>query len=129
ARGARRRRAGGRASPRRRLPCPRSTAARRVTMPIRVLLVDDQALMRAGFRMILESEDDLEVVGEAGNGYEALELARRTRPDVVLMDIRMPKMDGVEATRHLAGPDVEDPVKVLILTTFDLDEYVYSALR
>ncbi|HEY8340635.1 MAG TPA: response regulator transcription factor [Egibacteraceae bacterium] len=98
-------------------------------MPIRVLLVDDQALMRAGFRMILESEDDLEVVGEAGNGYEALELARRTRPDVVLMDIRMPKMDGVEATRHLAGPDVEDPVKVLILTTFDLDEYVYSALR
>ena len=98
-------------------------------MTVRILLVDDQALMRAGFRMILESEEGFEVVGEAGDGYEALELVRRTRPDVVLMDIRMPKLDGVEATKRLAGPDVTDPVTVLILTTFDLDEYVYAALR
>ncbi|WP_108667949.1 response regulator [Euzebya rosea] len=96
---------------------------------IRVLLVDDQALMRAGFRMILDAEDDVEVVGEAGDGVEAVEQARRLRPDVVLMDIRMPRMDGVEATRRLAGPEVADPVNVLVLTTFDLDEYVYGALR
>jgi DNA-binding NarL/FixJ family response regulator len=96
---------------------------------IRVLLVDDQALMRAGFRMILESEGDIEVVGEAENGRDAVDLVRTTRPDVVLMDIRMPKMDGVEATRLLAGPDAADPVTVLILTTFDIDEYVYAALR
>mgnify|MGYP000079535062 CR=1 FL=1 len=96
---------------------------------IRVLLVDDQALMRAGFRMILDAEDDVEVVGEAGDGVDAVEQARRLRPDVVLMDVRMPRMDGVEATRRLAGPDVTTPVNVLVLTTFDLDEYVYGALR
>ena len=96
---------------------------------IRVLLVDDQALMRAGFRMILEAEDDIEVIGEAGDGREGVELAQRLRPDLVLMDIRMPKLDGVEATRRIAGPDAARPVNVLVLTTFDLDDYVYGALR
>ena len=98
-------------------------------MTIRVLLADDQALVRTGFRLILASEPGLEVVGEAPDGRMAIELARRARPDVVIMDVRMPVMDGVEATRALAGPDVRDPVKVLILTTFDLDEYVVDALR
>jgi DNA-binding NarL/FixJ family response regulator len=96
---------------------------------IRVLVVDDQGLVRAGFRMILEAQPDVEVVGEAVDGLEAVEAARRLRPDVVLMDIRMPRLDGLEATRRLAGPGASDPVKVLILTTFDLDEYVYEALR
>jgi DNA-binding NarL/FixJ family response regulator len=94
-----------------------------------VLLVDDQPLLRTGFRMILSAETDLRVVGEAGDGASAVELARRLRPDVVLMDIRMPGMDGIQATRALAGPGVEDPVKVLILTTFGLDEYVIESLR
>src|SRR3989442_573212 len=98
-------------------------------MTIRILLVDDQPLLRTGFRMILSAEPNLEVVGEAADGRAGVELARRVRADVVLMDIRMPVMDGVEATRRLAGPNVEDPVKVLILTTFDLDEYVVEALR
>ena len=96
---------------------------------IRLLVVDDQALVRTGFRMILDAEPDLEVVGEAGDGIEAVERFREVRPDVVLMDVRMPRMDGVEATRHLAGPDVADPARVLVLTTFDLDEHVYDALR
>jgi DNA-binding NarL/FixJ family response regulator len=96
---------------------------------IRVLVVDDQALVRTGFSMILGAEADIEVVGEAANGVEAIEAARSLRPDVVLMDIRMPVMDGVEATRHIAGPEVADALKVLILTTFDLDEYVFDALR
>ena len=96
---------------------------------IRVLVVDDQGLVRAGFRMILEAQPDVEVVGEAVDGLEAVAAARRLRPDVVLMDVRMPRLDGLEATRRLAGPGVGDPVKVLILTTFDLDEYVYEALR
>ncbi len=96
---------------------------------IRVLVVDDQGLVRAGFRMILEAQPDVEVVGEAVDGLEAVEAARRLRPDVVLMDIRMPRLDGLEATRRLAGPGASNPVKVLILTTFDLDEYVYEALR
>ena len=98
-------------------------------MTIRVLIVDDQPLLRAGFRMILESEPDLEVVGEAADGEEAVSSARRLRPDVVLMDIRMPRLDGVEATRRLAGPRADDPIKVLMLTTFDLDEYVVEAIR
>jgi DNA-binding NarL/FixJ family response regulator len=96
---------------------------------IRVVVVDDQALVRTGFSMILGAEADIDVVGEASHGVEAVELARSLRPDVVLMDIRMPVMDGVEATRMIAGPDVEDPLRVLILTTFDLDEYVFDALR
>ncbi|MFL6267149.1 MAG: response regulator [Actinomycetes bacterium] len=97
--------------------------------PIRVLVVDDQGLVRAGFRMILEAQPDIEVVGEAADGLDAVEAAGRLRPDVVLMDIRMPRLDGLAATRRLAGPGAADPVRVLILTTFDLDEYVYAALR
>ena len=96
-------------------------------MSIRVLLVDDQALVRSGFRLILETRDDLDVVGEAADGREAVDLARRLRPDVILMDVRMPDVDGVEATRRLAA--IGSPARVLILTTFDLDEYVYDALR
>jgi DNA-binding NarL/FixJ family response regulator len=100
-------------------------------VPIRLLIVDDQVLVRTGFRMILEAEPDLEIVGEAADGEEAIAEARRLRPDVVLMDIRMPRMDGVEATRQLASrsPDAEGALRVLILTTFDLDEYVVEALR
>ncbi|MEZ5382914.1 MAG: response regulator transcription factor [Microthrixaceae bacterium] len=97
---------------------------------IRVLLADDQHLVRAGFRMILEATDPtIEVVGEASNGREAVELARRLRPDVCLFDIRMPEMDGIEATRLVAGSDVADPMAVVVITTFDLDEYVYGALQ
>jgi DNA-binding NarL/FixJ family response regulator len=95
----------------------------------RVLLVDDQPLLRTGFRMILSAESDLTVVGEASEGAAAVELARRLKPDVVLMDIRMPGMDGIQATRALAGPGVEEPIKVLILTTFGSDEYVVESLR
>ncbi|HSL58747.1 MAG TPA: response regulator transcription factor [Acidimicrobiales bacterium] len=95
--------------------------------PCRVLVVDDQALVRAGFVALLGSDPALEVVGEAGDGAEAIEVAAATHPDVVVMDIRMPGMDGIEATRHLAATD--DPPGVLVLTTFDLDEYVYAALR
>lgn len=93
---------------------------------IRVLIADDQALVRTGFRMILDGEDDLQVVGEARDGQEAVELARRDGPDVVLMDVRMPIVDGIQATRELTASG--EASKVLILTTFDLDEYVYSAL-
>jgi DNA-binding NarL/FixJ family response regulator len=96
---------------------------------VRILLVDDQALIRAGFRMILEAEEDLEVVGECGDGTQAIDSVKRFSPDVVLMDIRMPEMDGIEATRRIVGGDGETAVKVLMLTTFDLDEYVYDALR
>ncbi|HEU0101727.1 MAG TPA: response regulator transcription factor [Mycobacteriales bacterium] len=96
---------------------------------IRVVLADDQAVVRAGFRTILSAEPDLEVVGEASDGAEAVRVARRTRPDVVLMDVRMPGTDGIRATAELAGPGVPDPVAVLVVTTFDLDEYVFGALR
>ncbi|MDG4787209.1 response regulator transcription factor [Micromonospora sp. WMMD1102] len=95
--------------------------------PVRVLLADDQPLLRTGFRMVLGAEDDLDIVGEAGDGAEAVDLSRRLLPDVVLMDIRMPRMDGVAATRAII--DARLPVRVLILTTFDLDEYVVGALR
>jgi DNA-binding NarL/FixJ family response regulator len=96
---------------------------------VRVLIADDQALVRAGFKMILDAEDDLDVVGEASDGAEAVELARRLKPDVVLMDIRMPQLDGIEATRRVVALETEPPVRVLMLTTFDLNEYVYEALR
>jgi DNA-binding NarL/FixJ family response regulator len=96
---------------------------------IRVLLADDQALIRAGFRVLIEAADDLEVIGEATNGAEAVEAARRDRADVVLMDIRMPGVDGLEATRRISADDDLAGVKVVILTTFESDEYVYQALR
>ena len=96
---------------------------------IRVLVADDQTLVRAGFRVLVDSAPDLEVVGEAGDGAEAVELARQQLPDVVLMDIRMPRMDGLEATRRIVALDRAEGVRVLVLTTFDLDEYVYEALR
>jgi DNA-binding NarL/FixJ family response regulator len=96
---------------------------------IRVVIADDQELVRSGFSMIVDAQDDMAVVGEAGDGEEAIAVAASQRPDVVLMDVRMPRLDGIEATRRLAGPDVAEPVRVLILTTFDLDEYVFEALR
>ena len=97
-------------------------------MSIRVLVADDQDLVRTGLRLILGTLDGIEVVGEARDGREAVRLARELRPDVCLMDIRMPLLDGVEATRQLAGPGVEDPVAIVVITTFDLDEYVHGAL-
>ena len=96
---------------------------------IRVLLADDQALVRAGFRALLDAEPDLEVVAEAGDGAAAVRLARSTRPDVVLMDIRMPAVDGLEATRQIVGEPSLADTRIVILTTFDLDEYVFEALR
>jgi DNA-binding NarL/FixJ family response regulator len=98
-------------------------------MTIRVLVADDQDIVRAGLRMILDAQHGIEVVGEAADGREAVALARTLRPDVCLFDIRMPEMDGIEATRKLAGPDVADPMAVVIITTFDLDEYVHGALK
>jgi DNA-binding NarL/FixJ family response regulator len=96
---------------------------------IDVVIADDQALVRAGFRMLLEAEDGLDVVGEAADGAEALDVVRATKPDVVLMDIRMPKLDGLEATRRIVDDESLSAVKVLILTTFEIDEYVFEALR
>ncbi|MFD5026398.1 response regulator [Streptomyces sp. NPDC058373] len=95
--------------------------------PIRVMLVDDQTLLRTGFRMVLSAQPDMEVVGEASDGAEAIEVLRSTAVDVVLMDVRMPRLDGVEATRRICA--AEQPPKVLILTTFDLDEYAFTGLR
>ncbi|GAA2596656.1 response regulator transcription factor [Dactylosporangium fulvum] len=98
-------------------------------MTVRVLVADDQEIVRTGLTMILNAQRGIEVVGEAPDGRRAVELARRLRPDVCLFDIRMPGLDGIEATRTLAGPGVEDPLAVVVITTFDLDEYVYAALR
>ncbi|MCX5369157.1 response regulator transcription factor [Streptomyces sp. NBC_00015] len=97
--------------------------------PIRVLVCEDQELVRTGYVTIFAAQPDLEVVGEAADGRAAVEAAGRLRPDVVVMDIRMPLLDGIEATRLLAGPGVADPVRILVVTTFNLDEYVYEALR
>jgi DNA-binding NarL/FixJ family response regulator len=96
-------------------------------MSIRIVLADDQELMRMGFRMVIESQTDLSIVGEAANGNEAVERAAELRPDIVLMDVRMPQLDGIDATRRIIAAD--DRVRIIILTTFDLDEYTYSALR
>jgi DNA-binding NarL/FixJ family response regulator len=98
-------------------------------MTIRVLLADDQAMVRGGLRLILEDQPDIAVVAEAADGVEAVALARQLRPDVCLVDIRMPRLDGIEVTRALAGPGVPEPLRVVVVTTFDLDEYVYGALR
>ncbi len=98
-------------------------------MSIRVVVADDQEIVRTGLRMILDAQPGIEVVGEAVNGRQAVLLARELRPDVCLLDIRMPEMDGLEATRQLAGPDVAEPMAVVVITTFDLDEYVHGALR
>ena len=94
---------------------------------IRVVVVDDQAVVRAGFHTILSAQPDIEVIGEAADGLEAMQVVTAERPDVVLMDVRMPRLDGLEATRRMLGRG--DPVRVLVMTTFDLDEYVYEALR
>lgn len=98
-------------------------------MTIRILLADDQDLVRMGLAMILDAQPDIEVVGQAADGEEAVAMARRLKPDVCLFDIRMPRMDGIEATEILAGPGVESPMAVVIITTFDLDEHVYGALK
>jgi DNA-binding NarL/FixJ family response regulator len=98
-------------------------------MSIRILIADDQSLVRTGFRMILDAEPDLDVVGEAVDGREAVDKAKAARPDVILMDIRMPELDGIEATRRIIADGGEEAPKILMLTTFDLNEYVYEALR
>lgn len=98
-------------------------------MTLRVIVADDQDLVRTGLAMILNAQSGIEVVGEAADGAEAVHLARRLRPDVCLLDINMPGMDGIEATKALAGPDAADPIPVVVITTFDRDEYVYGALK
>ncbi|OLT10054.1 DNA-binding response regulator [Pseudonocardia sp. CNS-139] len=98
-------------------------------MSVRVLVADDQEIIRTGLTMILDTQPGIEVIGGAADGRQAVEMARRLRPDVCLFDIRMPVVDGIEATRTLAGPAVPDPLAVVVITTFDLDEYVYAALR
>ncbi|MGA5797186.1 response regulator [Streptomyces cellulosae] len=97
--------------------------------PIRVVVCDDQTLVRTGLVTIIDAQPDMEVAGECGDGRAAVDLAEKVRPDVVVMDVRMPVLDGIEATRLLAGSGVQDPVKVLVVTTFNLDEYLYEALR
>ena len=98
-------------------------------MTVRVLIADDQPLIRAGLRVILDHQPDIEVIGEVADGRQAVALARQLNPDVCLFDIRMPEMDGIEATRILAGPQAESPFAIVMITTYDLDEYVYNALR
>lgn len=98
-------------------------------MTIRVLIADDQDIIRSGLKMILDGQPDIDVIAEADNGHEAVHLARKLRPDVCLFDIRMPVMDGIEATRQLAGRDVDDPLAIIIITTYDLDEHVHDALK
>ena len=98
-------------------------------MSVRVVIADDQALVRAGFKMILEAEPEIEVIGEAEDGVEAVEMIQRLKPDVALMDIRMPRLNGLEATRQITNGAGDVPTRVLVLTTFDLNEYVYEALR
>ena len=98
-------------------------------MTVRVIVADDQDLVRTGLQMILDAQPGIEVIGVAADGHEAVALTRALRPDVCLFDIRMPGMDGIEATRQLAGPGVDDPVAVVVITTFDLDEHVHAALR
>lgn len=105
------------------------TAGRMTAGNIRVLVADDQEIVRTGLTMILNAQEGIEVVGQAADGRAAVALARQLRPDVALLDIRMPDVDGIEATRLLAGPAVADPLAVVVITTFDLDEYVYAALR
>ena len=100
-----------------------------LAVTIRILIADDQQIIRAGLTTILDGQPDMEVVGQASDGREAVEMARRLRPDVCLFDIRMPHLDGVAATRELAGPGVEDPMAVVVITTFDSDEYVHGALK
>ncbi|GLY98577.1 response regulator transcription factor [Actinoplanes sp. NBRC 103695] len=100
-----------------------------MTAQIRVLVCDDQALIRTGFATIIDAQPDMEIVGECGDGQAAVDLAARLNPDVVVMDVRMPILDGIKATRLLAGAGIAQPVKVLVVTTFNLDEYVYEALR
>ena len=107
----------------------RAAEERHGHMTIRVIVADDQEIIRTGLRMILDAQPGIEVVGEAADGREAVALARELRPDVCLFDIRMPDVDGIEATRQLAGPDVDDPLAVVVITTFDLDEYVHGALK
>ncbi len=98
-------------------------------MTVRVIIADDQSIVRAGLTTILDGQHDIDVVGQAADGREAVVLARRLRPDVCLLDIRMPDLDGIEATRLLAGPEVEDPMAVVVITTFDTDEYIHGALK
>ena len=98
-------------------------------MTIRVLVADDQEIVRTGLAMIIDAQPDLEVVGQAADGRSAVSLAQQLRPDVCLFDIRMPELDGIEATRQLAGPDIADPLAVVVITTFDMDEYVHGALK
>jgi DNA-binding NarL/FixJ family response regulator len=108
----------------------RGAAAQRAgDMSVRVIVADDQEIVRTGLAMILDAQPGIEVIGEAADGQRAVEIAQRLRPDVCLFDIRMPGIDGIEATRRLAGPTVADPLAVVVITTFDLDEYVYAALR